>query len=79
MAVARRVQLIQKYAKTLSGPGEIYPLKCDVSVDEDVKKTFAYIKEKIGPVAILINNAGVVLNSSLIGNYMLIFSVAMIF
>lgn len=35
------------------------PVKCDVSVSSDVEKMFSQIEEKLGPVELLVNNAGV--------------------
>lgn len=43
----------------MSGPGRIYGVQCDVRKHEDVSNAFQWIKENIGPVQILINNAGI--------------------
>jgi NAD(P)-dependent dehydrogenase (short-subunit alcohol dehydrogenase family) len=45
----------------------LYPLKCDVSKESDVKEAFKWIKAKVGGVDILVNNSGVATFSSLIG------------
>lgn len=37
----------------------VIPVKCDVSVSSDVEKMFSQIEEKLGPVELLVNNAGV--------------------
>ena len=45
--------------------GESVVHQCDVSVPGDVKKMFNTIKETLGPVDILINNAGIIKDSYL--------------
>ncbi|KAF7989552.1 hypothetical protein HCN44_008226 [Aphidius gifuensis] len=45
--------------------GKFYPIKCDVSSEDDVKQAFEWIKKNIGVVQILINNAGL----GVIGNF----------
>jgi hypothetical protein len=60
----------QELAKSLrSAPGKLYPLKCDVSNESDVKETFKWVKSNLGAVDILINNAGVADHNHLIGKY----------
>lgn len=48
-------------------PGKLYPLKCDVTKEEDILRAFRWISENIGVVHILINNAGVTRPTNLIG------------
>lgn len=57
----RRQQTFDELAnKSFSGPGKFYPIKCDVSKEEEVKEAFKWIKEKLGAVHILVNNAGLI-------------------
>jgi NAD(P)-dependent dehydrogenase (short-subunit alcohol dehydrogenase family) len=53
----------------------LYPIKCDVSKEAEVKSTFNWVKENLGGVDILINNAALGPHSKLIGKkrYMLFF------
>lgn len=40
-------------------PGKLYPVKCDIRNEEDVVQCFKWVKDNLGPVHILVNNAGV--------------------
>ncbi|MBM4258839.1 MAG: glucose 1-dehydrogenase [Deltaproteobacteria bacterium] len=46
-------------AEIRSGGGEAIALGCRAEIGADVKATFAQVEEQLGPVAILVNNAGV--------------------
>lgn len=39
-------------------------MKCDISDENNVKETFSQIKSKIGPISILVNNAGAAVASN---------------
>jgi NAD(P)-dependent dehydrogenase (short-subunit alcohol dehydrogenase family) len=54
-------------ANSLEGPGKLYPIKCDVSKEEDILNAFAEVKKKLGGVDILVNNAGVLHETLLSG------------
>ncbi|XP_023310389.1 farnesol dehydrogenase isoform X2 [Anoplophora glabripennis] len=59
-ALARREDRLAELAKKLSGEkGKLSPIKTDVSNEEEILKAFKWIKENLGPIHILINNAGV--------------------
>lgn len=65
---SRLTHRIQELANALSNySGQLIAVKCDVGKEEDILKSFRYVTEKIGPVHILINNAGVNRTSSLTG------------
>src|SRR5699024_5809484 len=60
VSVARRLDRLEKLkekAKDLEG--EIYPLKGDVSSDEDIKNVVKTTIDKYGRIDVLINNAGI--------------------
>ncbi|XP_065206071.1 farnesol dehydrogenase-like [Planococcus citri] len=62
VGVARRIDRLKKIADDLNEPGKaarFYPLKCDVTVESEIEKSFKWITSEIGPVAIMVNNAGV--------------------
>ncbi|XP_018575998.1 farnesol dehydrogenase [Anoplophora glabripennis] len=57
--LARRKDRLDALAQKLSNKkGKFYPVKTDISKEEDILKAFKWIKENLGPVHILINNAG---------------------
>ncbi|CAH1119602.1 unnamed protein product [Phaedon cochleariae] len=67
VGLARRSEEIEKLAKTLSGKkGKLYAVKTDLSKEEDIKNAFKWASENVGPVHILINNAGIHERTSLI-------------
>lgn len=58
VGLARRSEKIQEHAETLTNQkARLYAVKCDTTSEKEVKRAFEEI-EKIGPVHILINNAG---------------------
>lgn len=60
MKISFRVYILQEFSAELStAPGKLHPLKCDVTKENDVISSFAWVKENLGGVDILINNAGV--------------------
>lgn len=62
IGLARKVEIIEERAKELSSivkTGKLYALKCDITQEEEVLKTFKWIEENIGTVQILINNAAI--------------------
>lgn len=58
---------IANYAEELkSQPGQIYGVKADVTVEDDVTKAFEWAEKNVGPINILINNAGVLFQGTLV-------------
>lgn len=57
--LARRIEKIEELAKNLEGePGRLYAVKCDITNECEILKVFKWITEDIGPVHVLVNNAG---------------------
>jgi NAD(P)-dependent dehydrogenase (short-subunit alcohol dehydrogenase family) len=48
-------------------PGELHPVHCDVTKEQDILTAFSWIKEHLGGVDVMINNAGIVHQSFLTG------------
>jgi len=58
---ARRVDLLGEAARQIAaGGGRALPLACDVTRAEEVATTVAAVEARLGPLSILVNNAGVV-------------------
>jgi NAD(P)-dependent dehydrogenase (short-subunit alcohol dehydrogenase family) len=49
-------------------PGELHPVQCDITKEQDILAAFSWIKEHLGGVDIMINNAGVAHQSFLAGS-----------
>nr|CAD7461015.1 unnamed protein product [Timema tahoe] len=59
VAVARRVERIEALKEQVKdAPGQLHPLKGDVSKEQDILAVFDWTKKHLGGVDILINNAG---------------------
>lgn len=67
MGLARRKEVVEDLNKSLKkAPGKLYALKCDMSIEEDIVAAFRWIKTNLGAVHILINNAGIIQDTTLI-------------
>ncbi|KAF2894270.1 hypothetical protein ILUMI_11902, partial [Ignelater luminosus] len=67
VGLARRKDKIEELAKNLSDkPGKLHSIATDVSKEKDITEAFDWIKNNLGPVHTLINNAGVTKGSTLI-------------
>lgn len=47
-------------------PGKLYAYKCDMTVEEEIVSTFKEIINELGDIHILVNNAGLMLDTDLI-------------
>lgn len=67
VGLARRVENIEAIISALGEtPGKVYACKCDVSDLQSVKSAFAWIEGKFGSIQILVNNAGIGRNISIL-------------
>jgi NADP+-dependent farnesol dehydrogenase len=68
IGLARRVEKMEEIRKSLTPEQSklFHAMKCDVSNESEIIKTFAEIEKKFGGVDILINNASIVPQKSLI-------------
>ncbi|XP_044262690.1 farnesol dehydrogenase-like [Tribolium madens] len=68
VGAARRSDLVEDHAKKLSGKkGKLHAIKADFTKEEDILRVFEWTGKNLGPVHILINNAGITRDSSLTG------------
>lgn len=66
VGLARRIEKVEALAKRLSNKrGTLYPFKADITKEEDILAAFAWIKENVGVIHVLINNAGTSKNTTL--------------
>ncbi|XP_014275109.1 dehydrogenase/reductase SDR family member 11 isoform X2 [Halyomorpha halys] len=64
VAVARRREKLQELADQYKG--RIFPLPCDITKDEEIVNLFQKINDTIGPVHVLVNNAGIAYQTSVL-------------
>ncbi|XP_028138590.1 farnesol dehydrogenase isoform X4 [Diabrotica virgifera virgifera] len=68
VGAARRKENVDALAQKLQGKkGKLYSVKADVAKEEDIKELFKWTSANVGPVSILINNAGCHHKTGLIG------------
>ncbi|XP_055589573.1 farnesol dehydrogenase-like [Uranotaenia lowii] len=59
VGIARRVEMVEALVGKVTGTGQIFCRKCDVSNEEELLQTFSWIREELGGVDVLVCNAGV--------------------
>uniref|UniRef100_A0A6P7GNI2 Farnesol dehydrogenase-like n=1 Tax=Diabrotica virgifera virgifera TaxID=50390 RepID=A0A6P7GNI2_DIAVI len=60
VGLARRVDKMEELARTLANRrGSFHPIRCDVSIKQDILDAFQTVKETLGPIHVLVNNAGI--------------------
>ncbi|XP_048524981.1 farnesol dehydrogenase isoform X2 [Dendroctonus ponderosae] len=65
--LARRAHRIVSMAEELKDePGKLYAYKCDMTVEDEIVSTFKEIINELGDIHILVNNAGLMLETDLI-------------
>ncbi|KAF5302101.1 hypothetical protein FQR65_LT08652 [Abscondita terminalis] len=63
---ARRKEKVEEIAKSLENkPGKLYAYKGDITKEEDILNCFKWIKDNLGPIHVLVNNAGIKRNTNL--------------
>ncbi|CAH0549081.1 unnamed protein product [Brassicogethes aeneus] len=67
VGLARRKERIEELAQKLSGlKGKLYAFEVDITNEDNIVRAFKEIGETIGPVHVLVNNAGVAKKNSII-------------
>ncbi|XP_048520623.1 farnesol dehydrogenase-like isoform X2 [Dendroctonus ponderosae] len=65
--LGRRVEAIEALAQKLAGAkGKLIAFECDITKEDEIVSTFEQIISKLGPISVLINNAGLSQRGSLI-------------
>lgn len=60
VGLARRKERLDELEKKFSGKkGKFIPHKLDMTNKEDILETFKWITQNVGPISILVNNAGI--------------------
>jgi NAD(P)-dependent dehydrogenase (short-subunit alcohol dehydrogenase family) len=66
-----RFILYKELSKSLeSASGKLFAVKCDIGNESDVLEAFKWVKDNLGGVDILINNAAVATETSLTGKWL---------
>jgi NADP+-dependent farnesol dehydrogenase len=64
---ARRSERVEELSKKLKGKkGKLFAVKVDMTKEDDILKGFKWVSEKLGPVHVLVNNAGIAQPTTLI-------------
>lgn len=67
VGLARRVERIEKLAEKLKNKkGTLHGMKVDLTETQQIIDAFKKVEEKYGPISILVNNAGVFEDTTLI-------------
>ncbi|XP_035913580.1 farnesol dehydrogenase-like [Anopheles stephensi] len=68
IGLARRVERVEQLKKDLpkEAAARLYAMKCDVSVETDIERTFQRIHDTHGGVDVLVNNAGILRTNNLL-------------
>jgi NAD(P)-dependent dehydrogenase (short-subunit alcohol dehydrogenase family) len=63
--------LFQELSKSLqSATGKLYAVKCDIGNESDVLAAFKWVKDNLGGVDILINNAAIASEASVVSKWL---------
>nr|XP_022920427.1 farnesol dehydrogenase-like [Onthophagus taurus] len=68
VGLSRKIDRIEELSKKLAElqhPGHLYPFKCDVSREDDILRAFRYVKDNLGAISLLINNAALTRSTNL--------------
>ncbi|CAH1184552.1 unnamed protein product [Phyllotreta striolata] len=67
VGIARRKERVEELGSKLANePGKLYAVRADLTKKEDILEAFEWIENNVGPVSILINNAGIGRKTNLI-------------
>ncbi|ERL93066.1 hypothetical protein D910_10368, partial [Dendroctonus ponderosae] len=64
--IFRRIIRMYLFQELKDEPGKLYAYKCDMTVEDEIVSTFKEIINELGDIHILVNNAGLMLETDLI-------------
>lgn len=68
IGLARDLDAMKELSIKLSGErGKLYPYRCDMRIEAEILKAFAWIEKNLGAVSVLVNNAGLLQQTTLLG------------
>lgn len=68
MGIARKLENAQELSESLEGEaGLFYPVECDLTDKNSIEEAFLWIEKNLGAISILINNAALLIPSTLTG------------
>lgn len=68
VGLARDLDAMKELSVNLSEEkGKLYPYRCDMRQEEEILKAFAWIEKNLGGISILVNNAGLLQRTTLLG------------
>lgn len=60
LGLARRFEKVVELSKKLeNSKGKLWPFKADITNEKDILAAFKFAEENLGPIHVLINNAGI--------------------
>lgn len=65
VGLARRLEKLKEQQAQI-GKNKFYPIECDVTKEQDIVKAFKWVEKELGGVDILINNAGLAIDTPII-------------
>lgn len=68
VGIARNMERLEKIGEEI-GKDKFFPIKCDVSKEEDILNVFEWVEKKFKGIDILVNNAAIFHTTFFIGKY----------
>lgn len=69
VGVARNMERLEKIGEEIGRNDKFFPVKCDVTREEDILNVFQWIEKKFKGIDILVNNAAIFHTGFFIGKY----------
>lgn len=68
VGLARRLERVEALKDSIpeTATAKLYPMKCDLTNEDDIKNVFAWVENNLGGVDILVNNAGIIRTMNLL-------------